>query len=51
MEFFGNPWEEPFARTLACLSDQGVADAIMSLSFTGPDEGANGTVSGSGCGE
>ncbi|SMR83986.1 MULTISPECIES: hypothetical protein [Stenotrophomonas] len=43
VEFFGNPWEEPFAWTLACLSDQRVADAIMSLSFTGPDEGANGT--------
>ncbi|MGG6344951.1 hypothetical protein ACQ5SA_17075 [Stenotrophomonas indicatrix] len=43
VEFFGNPWEEPFAWTLACLSDPRVADAVMSLSFTGPDEGANGT--------
>lgn len=43
VEFFGNPWEEPFAWTLACLSDQRVGDAVMSLSFSGPDEGANGT--------
>ncbi|MNN16321.1 hypothetical protein D3C81_1294550 [compost metagenome] len=43
VEFFGNPWDEPFAWTLACLSDQRVGDAVMSLSFTGPDEGANGT--------
>lgn len=43
VEYFGELWEEPFAWTLACLADQEVADAIVALSFTGPDEGANGT--------
>jgi len=43
VEFFGNPWDEPFEWTLACLSDPGVAAAVMSLRFTGGDEGANGT--------
>ncbi len=41
--YFGELWEEPFAWTLACLADQEVADAIVALSFSGPDEGANGT--------
>lgn len=43
VEFFGNPWDESFAWTLDCLSDPGVAASLMSLCFTGPDEGANGT--------
>ncbi|MEG0184158.1 MAG: hypothetical protein RR704_11975 [Stenotrophomonas sp.] len=43
VEFFGNPWDEPFEWTLACLSDPAVAASVMSLCFTGPDEGANGT--------
>ncbi|WP_313437988.1 hypothetical protein [Stenotrophomonas sp.] len=43
VEFFGNPWDEPFAWTLACLSDPEVAAGVMSLCFTGGDEGANGT--------
>lgn len=41
--FHGNPWDETFAWTLACLADPRVADTIVSLSFTGLDEGANGT--------
>ena len=40
--FFGNPGDEPFGWTLACLSDPGVAAAVMSLRFTGGDEGADG---------
>lgn len=43
VEFFGNPWDPPFEWTLACLSDPAVAQAVMSLRFTGGDEGANGT--------
>lgn len=43
VEYFGELWEETFAWTLACLADQEVADEIVALSFTGPDEGANGT--------
>lgn len=43
VEFHGNLWDAPFAWTLECLADQTVADALVSLSFTGPDEGANGT--------
>lgn len=42
LEFHGNPWDDTFAWTLECLADQQVADVIVSLSFTGPDEGANG---------
>jgi hypothetical protein len=36
-------WDEAFDETLACLSRQDVADCITSLSFSGPDSGANGT--------
>jgi len=43
VEFFGNPWDAPFEWTLACLSDPAVAHSVMSLHFTGGDEGANGT--------
>lgn len=43
VEFFGNPWDETFAWTLDGLREPAVADALMSLCFTGPDEGANGT--------
>ncbi len=43
VEFFGNPWDPPFEWTLACLSDPAVAHAVMSLCFTGGDEGANGS--------
>ena len=43
VEFFGNPWDAPFEWTLACLSEPAVASSMMSLCFTGGDEGANGT--------
>ena len=43
VEYFGDCWETPLDMTLACLSEQAVADDITSLSFSGPDEGANGT--------
>ncbi|MBB1594377.1 hypothetical protein [Achromobacter sp. UMC46] len=43
VEFFGDIWSEPFEWTLACLARQDVADTLVSLAFTGPDEGANGT--------
>lgn len=43
VEFFGNPWDEAFEWTLACLSDPAVASSVMSLCFSGGDEGANGT--------
>ncbi len=43
VEYFGETWGEPFDETLACLSRQDVADCITSLSFSGPDSGANGT--------
>lgn len=43
VEFFGNPWDAPFEWTLACLSEPAVASSVMSLCFTGGDEGANGT--------
>lgn len=43
VEYFGDIWEEPFQWTLACLAAQDVADTLVSLAFTGPDEGANGT--------
>ncbi|MNX76557.1 hypothetical protein D3C86_1080690 [compost metagenome] len=43
VEFFGDTWDEPFQWMLACLAQQDVADILVSLAFTGPDEGANGT--------
>lgn len=43
VEYFGDIWDEAFDETLACLSRQDVADCITSLSFSGPDSGANGT--------
>lgn len=43
VEFHGEVFDEPLAWTLACLAEQNVADIVVSLSFTGPDEGANGT--------
>nr|WP_315847207.1 hypothetical protein [uncultured Achromobacter sp.] len=43
VEYFGGNWDEPFEWTLECLARQEVADTLVSLAFTGPDEGANGT--------
>lgn len=43
VEYFGSPWDEPLEMALETLSEQVVADSIVSLTFTGPDEGANGT--------
>ncbi len=43
VEYHGSTYETPFDLTMACLSDQAVADGITSLRFSGPDEGANGT--------
>jgi hypothetical protein len=43
LTFFGVPFDEPYAQLLALLTDQEVATHIASLTFTGPDEGANGT--------
>jgi hypothetical protein len=43
LAFFGVPFDEPFAQLLVLLTDQEVSTHIASLTFTGPDEGANGT--------
>jgi len=43
VEYFGDPYAEAFDETLACLSQQDVADCITSLSFNGIDSGANGS--------
>ena len=43
VEYFGEIYGEPLEWTLECLAQQPVADGISSLSFDGPDEGANGT--------
>ncbi len=43
VEYHGSTYETPFDMTIACLSEQVVADSITSLAFSGPDEGANGT--------
>lgn len=42
VEFYGDTEGEPFQWVLESLVEQAVADTIVSLSFTGPDEGANG---------
>ncbi|MCL2090180.1 MAG: hypothetical protein FWH11_02955 [Micrococcales bacterium] len=41
--WFGDPWEEPWDWTQQVLSEPSVASIITSLTFDGPDEGANGT--------
>lgn len=43
VEFYGEVYDEPLFWTLECLSRQEVADTLVSLTFTGPDSGANGT--------
>lgn len=43
VEFYGAIFDEPLQWTLDCLRQQAVADTLVSLSFSGPDEGANGT--------
>lgn len=43
VEFYGEVYDDPLFWTLECLSRQEVADTLVSLTFTGPDSGANGT--------
>jgi hypothetical protein len=43
VEFFGEVCSDPLEWTLECLGEQDVANVVSSLSFSGPDEGANGT--------
>lgn len=43
LEFFGDPFGQPFADVLEVLADQAVANSIIALSLRGPDEGCNGT--------
>ena len=46
VEFFGNPWDAAFEWRLVCLSDPALAHAVMSLRFTGGDEGATALANG-----
>jgi hypothetical protein len=43
VEFYGAPFGEFFLRFLAMLGEPEVATSLRSLTFRGPDEGANGT--------
>ncbi|MGS0891773.1 hypothetical protein ACVBGC_04305 [Burkholderia stagnalis] len=41
--YFGESAGEPLDWTLQCLAEREVAEIVTDLSFSGPDEGANGT--------
>src|SRR5258708_1748872 len=43
LDFYGDPFGEPFCDLLATLTDVAVADSIVSVDLRGPDEGTNGT--------
>ena len=43
IDFYGNPFEESYEELLSLISVPTVAGTILSITFRGPDEGANGT--------
>jgi hypothetical protein len=43
VEFYGSPFNEAFQGSLALFGNAEVAASLCSLTFRGPDEGANGT--------
>lgn len=43
ISFIGNPHDQPFNLFLSALNNPNIAHNTLTLSFSGPDEGANGT--------
>lgn len=43
LAFIGAPFDTPFSLFLSLLAEQEVANQVLTLSFSGPDVGANGT--------